>query len=464
MSSYHSSFTYLNKNSSGEGFIIASFEPDSGFVDTYLGMDQITTDSYDGVKKHFYGNKYNTSAEVLITLVKFDGTDFSMEDNRRVLRWLTGSRKASWLDFYVGDRLVYSFYGSVTACQQQKLDARVIGMQVTFTSIHPWAWSAPQSFNCYIGDKVIKINIDEDSDGGIIHKTHDDFEYFGLTDSGLFYNSTDNENFVFDITDDGIVYSDSAVNLDIYNQSDDLYTLTNLDITYENVDNTSIIIENRSLGESTQIKGISDNEVINLSAGQFIISKTIPTKIFGDDFNFVWPKLQPGFNNLYINGDGVGKGYAKFTYRYPIKIGDCAIDVDALGKNPICEGDVSGVIGSSDGITTLARKNIILTDDTTGKHYIAYVKDSYLYVTETSSNRNRYVVLMENKTGMLYKISMNNSYLYLSEIPKADASITVRNSIVLIDETTNKPYELIAGDNTPNNLTDKDYNLYLSKI
>ena len=115
MSSYHSSFTYLNKNSSGEGFIIAAFEPDSGFVDTFLGMDQITTDSYDGVKKHFYGNKYNTSAEILITLVKFDGTELSMEDNRRVLRWLTGSRKASWLDFYVGDKLVYSFYGSVTS-------------------------------------------------------------------------------------------------------------------------------------------------------------------------------------------------------------------------------------------------------------------------------------------------------------------------------------------------------------
>ena len=158
MSSYHSSFTYLNKNSSGEGFVIASFEPDSGFVDSYLGMDQIVTDSYDGVKKHFYGSRYNSSAEILITLIKPDGSDFSMADNRRVLRWLTGNRKASWLDLYVGDKLVYSFYGNVTACEQQKADARVIGIQITFTSIHPWAWSAPQSFDCYIGEKMIFLS------------------------------------------------------------------------------------------------------------------------------------------------------------------------------------------------------------------------------------------------------------------------------------------------------------------
>ena len=440
MSSYHSSFTYLNKNSSGEGFIISSFEPDSGFVDTYLGMDQIFTDSYDGVKKHFYGNKYNSSAEIEITLIKPDGSDFSMSDNRRLLRWLTGSRQASWLDLYVGDHLVYSFYGNITACQQQKLDARVVGIQVTFSSIYPWAWSAPQSFNCYIGQKP--INIDND---GVIYPSYEQFEYFGIDDD-VVYNSNSNDSFSFCIASDGVVYNDNSVVLSIDNSSDDLYTLTNLDVTYTNINSTSLIIENLSLGEGPSvIKGISPNEVINLSSGQFIISDTFPTKIFGDNFNFIWPKLQPGENKIYI--DGTGAGHVEFSYRYPIKIGDNAIDVENLGTNPLCESDISGALCSSDGIAKLGRKNVALIDEVTNTPYIAYVKDGYLHVSESNDSRNRSVLLKENETGMLYKMTMNNNQLHLSDTIN-NTNSTIRDSVVLIDETNNKPYELtVKGDN-----------------
>lgn len=458
MGSYHSSFTYLNKNSSGEGFIIASFEPDSGFVDTYLGMDQITTNSFDGTKKYFYGNKYNTSAEILITLVKLDGTDFSMSDNRRVLRWLTGNRQASWLDFYVDDKLVYSFYGNVTACQQQKLDARVVGVQITFTSIHPWAWSPPQSFNCYIGEKIIDVD-----DSGAIYKSYDDKMYFGITDDGVLYNNSDNNSFLFSTTDDGVVHTDSSVSLVIDNQSDDLYTLTNLDIKFSNINSTSLVIKNLTLGETeTRIENIAPQEVINLNSGQFIISETFPNKIFGDDFSFVWPKLRPGANLIFI--DGTGKGYVTFTYRYPIKIGDCAIDIEELGKNPMFEGDISGVVGSVDGITTLARKNVVLNDNTTNKAYVASVQDSYLHINASDSNLNNRVVLKANDTNQLYEIVATNNSFYLSGVSTINDNTSVRERIVLIDATTNKPYELKVKENMSNNLPNQDYSLYLSKI
>ena len=560
MSSYHSSFTYLKKNSSGEGFAIASFEPDSGFVDSYLGMDQVFTDSYDGTKKHFYGNKYNTSAAIVITLVKPDGTDFSMADNRRALKWLTGSRQASWLDLYVGDKLVYSFYGNITACQQHKFDARIIGIQVTFTSIHPWAWSSPQSFSCYIGAKQIDIN-----ESSIVYPTYETFEYFGVDDNGVVYNSNDNESFAFNISTDGIVYNDNSVVLDINNPSDDLYTLTNLDMTFKNINSTSLIIDNKSLSEKhAVIQNINRNEVISLSSGQFIISHdytlfvdsinsslsgtyyvrkwrneneendfiyqeiNLPdnysdifmeylvgdgtkttfenvvlssqdfvvqingkktygysydkseqtlsfvaapeqgaeieifcniytfgqnlNKIFGDDFNFIWPQLQPGMNQFYI--DGTGEGYVEFSYRYPIKIGDCAIDVDSFYTNPVCEGDISGLVGSSDGITTLARKNIILSDKATNTPYIAYIKDSYLYTGEYNNNRNKSIVFIGNKEDTLYEITINNTGLYLSKVSKYDGNMTARKTIILVDEVTGIPYELIVKD---------DY-LHLSEI
>ena len=447
MSSYHSSFTYLKKNSSEEGFIIASFEPDSGFVDSYLGMDQITTNSYDGTKKNFYGSKYNSSAEILITLVKPDGTDFSMADNRKVLRWLTGSRQASWLDLYVNDKLVYSFYGNITACQQQKLDARIIGIQVTFSSLHPWAWSAPQVFNCTIGEKMIRID-----DNGAIYNTYEEFEYFGSTNAGLVYNSNNNDSFMFNITDDGVVYNDSSVTLQIDNKSDDLYTLINLNLEYANVNSPTLFIDNMSLEEEpTIITGIGKEEVISLSAGQFIISETFPNRVFGDSFNFIWPKLRPGVNRLLVDGLGLGKLH--FMYRYPIKIGDCAIDVESLGRNPMCEGDISGVVGSVDGITTLARKNVMFVDRFNHKPYMAFVKDSYLHIVEADNSRNGSIVLLDGQNNTLHEMTVNNSSIYLSDIVKNN-NMSIKDSIVLIDETNNKPYEL----------TVKNDSLYLSEI
>lgn len=440
MSSYHSSFTYLNKNSSGEGFIIASFEPDSGFVDSYLGMDQIVTDSYDGTKKYLYGNRYNTSAEISITIVKPNNSDFSMEENRRVLKWLTGNKYASWLDLYAGDQLVYSFYGNVTSCQQQKLDARVIGIQVTFSSLHPWAWSAPQSFDCYIGDKILSID-----GGGEIYSSYEELPYFKITDDGVICNSNSNEDFSFSMLDDGTVYSDSAINLSIDNNSDDSYTLTNLDIVYTNIDSSSLTIENSSLGEKSLITGITSKEVINLNSGQFIISETNPTKIFGDNFNFVWPKLRPGINKLHIDGDGIGKGHVQFTYRYPIKIGDCAIDVDALGRNPMCESDISGTFGSSDGVTRLVRKNVILADQAAGVPYAAVVKDSYLHIDESNNEKhNSFVLLKDNNK--VYEMNVQNTSLYLSEMNQVDNNASVRDSILLIDESNGTLYELIVKD------------------
>lgn len=331
MASYHTSFTFLNKNSVDEGLMIASFEPDSGFVDTFLGMDQVVSDSYNGVKKFFYGNKYNTTATISITVVKVDGTDFSVADNRRILKWLSGNKQASWIDLYEGNRFAYSFYGSVTAIQQQKLDARVVGIQFDFSSIYPWAYSAPKSFYCYVGHGMLDLD-----DNGVLIRD-DNVNYLGCDDDGVVYNHYSDPLAAFEETDAGVVYSDPSVKLHINNQSDDLYTYTNLNLVYRNENGTGISIKNTTLGEETLITEISPNEVITLSAGQFIVSD-IPNKIFGDTFNFVWPRMCPGKNEIIVSTiAGEGKGNFDFSYRYPIKIGDCAVDVDNLiGSPTIC--------------------------------------------------------------------------------------------------------------------------------
>ena len=122
MSSYHDSFNYKGINSFKHmDLIISSFEPDDGFMDTFLSMDPVFEESFDGAKVFSYGARYNTQAKINITLVKKDGSDFSMQEFRNCARWLTGARVDSWLDMFIGpshnndghiieENIIYSFF------------------------------------------------------------------------------------------------------------------------------------------------------------------------------------------------------------------------------------------------------------------------------------------------------------------------------------------------------------------
>ena len=325
MASYHSSFTYNGLNSAKDmGLIIAAFasDTDNGPTDTFLSMDISSDDYYDGTKRYTYNSRYNTQATVTITVVKNNGKDFSLQQVRSCLKWLTGAKTDSWLDMYNGDEIKYSFLGRVTNVQNYKLDARIVGLIITFTSVSPWAYSAPQVFDCSIYQL---IDITEE---GVLLKGGDDAVPLGTDSEGVLSVSYLDNNNYFNITDDGVVYIDNSYRTVIDNRSDDLYTYIYLDIDYINESSSFVSIRNITLGEETKVTSIRTNESISISAKQFIISD-VPNKIFGDTFNFVWPRLQPGPNDFIVEGDG--RGSAKFTYRYPMKVGDCAMDITIEG-------------------------------------------------------------------------------------------------------------------------------------
>ena len=325
MSSYHTSFQYNEKNSAQDyGLLISSFEPDNGFTDSFLSMENVSDNYFDGTKRFDYGSKYSTQAEIQITMIKRDGTDMTTHEFRTCAKWLTGARVNSWLDMYVGDTIVYSFLGKFINMEQYKMDARTIGFRVTFSSVSPWAYSQPQHFDCSIYQV---INLDEN---GVLNKGD---QFMGVFD-GVLCASTD-EGSYFNITDKGEVYLDTAYKSTITNESDDLYTYIYLDIDYVNESGTSLSIKNETLGEESVVTGMTANETVAISAKQFITSSK-PNKIFGDNFNFVWPRLKPGDNHLIVSGDGRGAAY--FTYRYPMKVGDNIMDIATYG-NGIPYGD-----------------------------------------------------------------------------------------------------------------------------
>lgn len=321
MSSYYPSFSYKGLNSlKDKGLIVVAFDPDQGEVDTFLGMDCIYTDKYDGTRRLDYGAKFNSVAVVKISVIKSDDTDFTVAEVRDFLRWTTGSRTNSYLDLMVGDEVKFSFLGRVTNAYQQKLDARTVGLSIEFTSVSPWAYS-PIQYSGYGAGQLIDV----DSSG--VAYASGTTQRFNIDNNGtLSYSS------LFDISSDGAIFIDSSLNFNINNKTDDLYTPIYLNTVFANETSTTLSIKNETLNEETIITNIRNNEVITLSSEQFIISDA-PYRIFGSDFNFIWPRLAPGVNKIVVAIDG--NGSIEFTYRYPIKIGDCAIDIDSL--NNVCD-------------------------------------------------------------------------------------------------------------------------------
>lgn len=402
MSSYYPSFSYLEKNSADEGYIVTSFEPDEGFTDTFLGMDQVYEDYYDGTKRFLYGTRYNNKATISITLVKADGTDWTVNDNRKALRWLTGSRSASWLDLCTHKNEdgkwvpIYSFLGTVTTSQQYKLDGRIIGLSFEFSSITPWAYSEEKGIN-----RPIEQELYVDSNGVLFQPNN----AMSIDSDGVLCNgfiAGEGADFCFNETD-GSIYVENIIIATFDNQTDDLYSDIYLDITYTNESCGWLTIKRKlcdcddSNGpceiddhyEITRINNLQVGEVINITGKQFIISYTKdqngnlimnPSRqTFGDDFNFVWPRLTRGINKLIIEGDG--NGNIEFYYRYPMKVGDCAMDISTYGGDAIC--------GSCDDIPSY---NTVRWQDITGtpRSLVGYgITDAYNKVEADEALSNK---------------------------------------------------------------------------
>lgn len=305
--------------------MVVHFDADQGEMDTFLGMDCIYTDRYDGTRRIDYGAKYNSVAVIKITVIKTNGQDFTVAEVRDFLKWTTGVRKNSYLDLLVEDRIQCSFLGRVTNAFQQKLDARTVGLAIEFTSVSPWAYS-PIQYAGYSTEQGIGIN-----SSGVVYKSGTTSQ-FKINNNGILY-----DNSLFKTTDDGVLYLDNSSTIQIDNETDDLYTPIYLNTVFTNGTCATLSIKNVTLGEESIITSIQKNEIITLSAEQFITSDA-PNKIFGNTFNFIWPRLAPGINEFTITMDGSGS--VEFTYRYPIKIGDCTIDTYVSSKN-LCCGDSS---------------------------------------------------------------------------------------------------------------------------
>lgn len=263
MAIYHPKIRFRNQTNYDLELVVSTFNPDNGTVDSYLDMEPVFTDSYDGTMRTDYGAKYKSVATPSVTFVEVDGSDIGPYKVRNTLRWLTGSRSNAWMDVCDKDGdVVCSYLGRFTNVQLQKMDARVIGIIAQFTSVSPWAYSKAQ-------DPVV-INVNGETE------------------------------FAID------------------NQSDDFYSYVYPKVTFENSSNgASLLIKNTTLNNETVFKNLQQGEKVTID-NNFVVYSNNDKRIFNDDFNFVFPMLSAGTNQFCA--DGLGR--LTIEFRYPMKVTD----------------------------------------------------------------------------------------------------------------------------------------------
>ena len=138
-------FTWNNYSSLDFNVIACvSFDGDSSEVETHLGREAVVSETYNGALKRGSFYKWSESMTPTITLVNDGFRDFTPEQNRKILKWITGRQTPGFIDIYKDDSNVieYSILGNFTSVSQYKLgNSRVVGYILQFESLAPYAYS-----------------------------------------------------------------------------------------------------------------------------------------------------------------------------------------------------------------------------------------------------------------------------------------------------------------------------------
>lgn len=283
MSVYHPIIRFKDKTNFDYELMVYHFDADSGQMDSYLTMEPIYTDIFDGTLRNDFGAKYTDVARPVVTFVESDGSNISPYKVRSVLRWLTGSKDVSFMDICDEDGIsVCAYIGRFTDVKLQKIDARTVGIVAFFTSISPFAYS---------DIKEVKLNITENGTSFAIDNDTDDI-YNPLYPSIVFENR-------------------QAVDS-------------------ENPDKIMLSLQNKTMNNETIFKNLQTNEVITIDSN-FAVYSDNTARIFNNDFNFDFPILAPGTNNF----EAIGDGELIIRFRYPMKLVDGLLNDYDISGDPI---------------------------------------------------------------------------------------------------------------------------------
>ena len=298
-----------------------SFDSDSGETESYLTREAVASESYRGDFKRVHNYKYNEVLAPTITLIKENFQDFTLDEHRKVLKWLTSKDTASFLTVYHDDSEVvsYEILGAFTEIQTYKAgNGRIVGITAVFESVAPWAFSPLRIITKDVSnpvDNIITINLETDDPHNAVYPRIT-IQQDNLTNViDINHTMTDADNWV-----EGSVFKYDG-NYYWVDSEGVRHTSTNnisgFETTSVSIRNTYTDYKNNVSVFDTLVKNNVKGETIVLDGANRVVSST-STRIFGDDFSWNWTPLYEGQNELSF----VGNCTVTIEYRTPIKCGE----------------------------------------------------------------------------------------------------------------------------------------------
>lgn len=256
-----------------EVILDVAFDSDDGTVSSYLNRSAVAAESYDGRYKNTYRYKYDELFSPSFTIVKKDFSDFTRDEVRKVLKYLTSTDNPALLEVYYDGKSSaadWACIGGWTSIEMYKIsNSRTVGIVAKFEAITPYAFSeimhkAPEKST----DKTLTIDIVTDDNKPI-------YPCVKITQSAAGDAKLTNQNY------------------NAFNQL--LHT------------------------DEMEIKNNLANEIITIDGANKIIHSTKAGRIFGTDFtNWSWLPLYDGKNVITITGNCT----IEISYRAVIKCGE----------------------------------------------------------------------------------------------------------------------------------------------
>lgn len=332
-----------------------AFDSDNGETNTYLNREAVASETYNGRYKRVHSYKYSESFSPKFTFMKKDFENFTIEEVRQVIKWLTSTDTTALLDVYYDDSEVvaWSAIGGWTEINTYKFaNNRTVGITATFEAVTPYALSDLYTVTKTITsatDNKITINIDTDDNQPVCPRitikgkgivvpiaAGTTFNvYSDMVPNTVYYNGT---NYYWKSDVSALVtgaiepnYSWPKVQRDnVYSTNDEIkeetvyyytsdqkyrwidpYTFKS-STTNPNLATTSVKITNKHTDlfanvktySSTVVKNNGATETIVIDGANQIISSSSTKRIFGDDFvGWKWLELYDGKNEITVEGN-----------------------------------------------------------------------------------------------------------------------------------------------------------------
>lgn len=335
-----------------------AFDSDNSEVNTFLTREAVSSESYDGRNRRISSFKYTENFAPKFTFLKKGFEDFTQDEIRALLKYLTSKDTTGLLEAYDDDSNVISWasIGNFSEIQLYKIaNKRVVGVTAVWDSISPFALSDLYTITKTISsaiDNKITIEIDTDDNKPVYPRItiKQTGSVVNIPIGTTFNNIIDMANYVENTayyngatyywkTSDPVWRSESAKpNYNGWNTIEITHEYT-ADDTYEsntfyhyadgsmyywidpysfhsssenpNLPTTSVKFTNTHIDffnkptvlDSTIVKNNNITEIITLDGANKIVSSNSARRIFGDNFNLQHLELRDGKNEIVIEGN-----------------------------------------------------------------------------------------------------------------------------------------------------------------